>query len=56
MRTYEIVNTDQGVCIHCLVCGGRSYHPEDVQDKLCPGCDATHAALAELHDCNTQED
>jgi ribosomal protein L37E len=41
-KTYEILATDLGPAIKCLLCGLRSYHPVDVEQKYCANCHIFH--------------
>jgi hypothetical protein len=40
--TYELLDTDAGTGIHCLVCGSISTHPQDVHNRYCGACHAFH--------------
>jgi hypothetical protein len=43
-RTYKLDSNAKGdVCIVCLDCGVRSYHPTDVSERYCPICKQFHS-------------
>jgi ribosomal protein L37E len=53
-NTYFIKHdkTNEMDYIHCKICGGRSYHIDDVKDKSCPYCDKTHEQLKQQMEAN----
>jgi hypothetical protein len=41
-KTYKILSDDFGLAIKCLLCGLRSYHPSDVEQRYCAQCHVFH--------------
>lgn len=45
--TYEIVETQHGPAIRCLVCGRISYNAADLREKYCAACRLYHGVIGQ---------